>query len=482
MPEKSRRSEGALRERFSLKQLTYFEGSLCALMVSFGESSAYMFLAQAKISAMALGILSTLPLALGALAQAAVPRLFRFPSPVVLTLAAVCAQVAGLVIMGCALLPGTMHLPLMALGLCLYWGGGMSAAPPWQEWMSRLVASPQHNAFFAGRAGFVSLALLLSYLTVGWVLQGQLTEQRVAFLLFLAAVTRLCSLVLLLLHPRPVHMRGLLLPENLAVHAPARAQTSPLPVRLSVEPPINVSPVLSPALSRAAEANAGGNLPVVRLSMLCVVAFFFRFAVHTSAPFYGPYMLVELSLSEFVFACLNAAPLLVRFMMLKNWGKLLDEKQVYEGFCICLVGIIIIPSLWTVSSLVPYLFCIQLLSGVVWSGYELVSVLYVQSLFPGRIMQSLAMFLAAGSFGAVAGGFVGGLMRDAQTSYADVFHISGALRLVTGCFFLWYLRSCQVFRFRTLRIRSGVATLLSVRPVSVALSRLVSRRLFGRGL
>ena len=122
----------------------------------------------------------------------------------------------------------------------------------------------------------------------------------------------------------------------------------------------------------------------------------------------------------------------------------------------------------------PYwLSVLQIISGLSWAGFDLISILLVQNMYPRSITQKLGLYMAFSSIGSVAGGVIGGLILRATGSYHTLFAVSGILRLVTGFAFLWYLRRHHLFRFHDLHLKSGLATLMTVRPSIEAAAKIL---------
>lgn len=429
-----------------IKFLSYLDCAFFALMVGFGETIAVTFLASLKLSGVMLGLLTTLPPAIGAISQALIPNLLRKVSAVRLMLWSVAIQLVGLVGIGTVLLESPFSVGWLGFYLTLYWIGGMTAGSPWQEWLARLIPTRLHNSFFSARSAFMSLVMLSSYLVVGYFLNNRLTQDVVSTLIFVSIGFRLISFAALLAHPSPsVEKEEVAVPE----------------LRLD-----------SPHLT----ANSGAELS---LFALCALAFVHRISVCTSAPFFAPYMLQDLGMSTFLYFFINAVPLAVRVLFLRNFGRLLDEKRLYEGLVICTMGIALLPGLWALSSSPGSLVAWQALSGLVWSGFELLTVLFIQQLYPNSIMRSLALFSAAGSLGNAAGGYLGGYIRDLGYSYNELFEFSTLSRFVTGLALIAYLHRKEAFHFRKLEIYEGMTTILSIRPSLSLIGRLlpVSRSL-----
>lgn len=418
--------------------MSFYEGAFNTLMIGFGETVALTYLSSLQISGATLGILATVPPAMGAVCQALLPIVFKRQSVVSMTLASVVLQIVGLVLLGVSFFAPVLNVWHVGIAFTAYWIGGMCCGAPWQEWISHLVDGSIQNRFFARRAAFVSLVLLLCYVIVGFVLNNRLDKTWVSISIFAAALFRFFSFIMLYRHPRP--NQCLSEKKFLTGFSPWRERADAVPLALS-------------------------------LWHLSLIALVFRVAVCLSAPFFAPYMLQELQHSTLTYFSLTGIPLLVRVVFMTNWGRLLDEKRIFEGLLICILGIGTLPILWVLGSSNAILTVWQFLSGLFWSGYELMMLIFIQRLYPHAIMRTLAVFLAASSLGNAIGGYLGGLIRDAGFSYHDLFTLSTVMRLATGVVFLAYLRRCHAFRLRDLQLRAGMATVLSLQESRQAFSK-----------
>lgn len=425
---------------WSITRMSFVEGALSTLMVGFGETVALTYLSSLHMSGATLGILATVPPAIGAVCQAVMPFMFKRKSVVSITLAAVALQIVGLVLLGISFLAPTLNVWNVGIAFTAYWIGGMCGGAPWQEWISQLVDGSIQNRFFARRAAFLSLILLMCYFIVGFVLNNRLDKTWVSISIFAAVLCRILGFITLYRHPRPVQ-NGLTTEKKL---------------------PSGLSPW---------RERVTGQTLALSLWRLSLFAMAFRVAVCLSGPFFAPYMLQELQHDTLTYFSLTGIPLMVRVVFMANWGRLLDEKRIFEGLLICILGISILPILWVWGDSNSSLTVWQVLSGLVWSGYELMMLIFIQRLYPHAIMRSLAVFLAASSLGNAIGGYLGGYIHDQGYSYHDLFTLSTILRLATGVVFLAYLRRCHAFRLRDLQLRAGMATVLSLDESRQAFSK-----------
>lgn len=379
-----------------------------------------------------LALFMTVPAAFGALAQAFMTNIKRFCVDARrLALSAMAVQIAGLLLMAYSLILRNGHSSLMFIGQCMYWIGGMTSASPTQEILAHNVDPSFHNRFFSRRAMLMTVLTLVCNLSSAKILEGSLTNNLMATFLIVAAATRLISLSL--------------------VYVSAR----------------KITPVVVKSTETATEE------AVVSIIKLSLVMMLFRCAVNLSSPFYSTYMLQEIDLGFTVYSFLTALPLITKALCLTNWARLLDDNRKFEGLAIATFAIGAVPVMWAMNASTPWLSLLQVLSGLSWAGFDLISILLVQNMYPRSITQKLGVYMALSSLGSVAGGIIGGIILNLTSSYHLLFAFSGILRLLTGFGLLWYLRRHHLFRFKELRVKSGIATLMTVRPSIEAAAKIL---------
>jgi hypothetical protein len=410
----------------------YIEALCLGVTIGFSEVLLAIYYGSQDMDPVTLAVFITVPAALGALSQAALTNVRKFCSDAKrLALCAMAVQIAGLVIMAHSLAIRGGHSTWMFIGQCMYWVGGMTSSSPTQEILAHNVDASLHNRFFSRRAMLMTILTLVCNLSSARILETGLTNNVMAMFLLVAAGTRFISMSLIYLTAEKTHL-------NLSHSATV--------------PP---------------------DEAVVSIIKLSLVMMLFRCAVNLSSPFYSTYMLREIDLGFTIYSFLTALPLITKALCLTNWARLLDDNRKFEGLAIATFAIGTVPVLWAINESTPWLSFLQILSGLSWAGFDLISILLVQNMYPRSITQKLGVYLALSSLGSVAGGIAGGYILRLTDSYHTLFAFSGVLRLLTGFGLLWYLRRHHLFRFKDLRVKSGIATLMTVRPSIEAAAKIL---------
>jgi len=414
----------------------YIEALCQGLTIGFSEVLIIIWYSKQSTSAVHLGVMLTLPAAIGAITQALATKNFTHQkNPQRLASFSIAGQILGLATMAFALTLTQFAGFLLFVGQSLYWMGGMTAISPTQDILSKHVPLDEHNRFFCRRAALITVVTLLCNFTTAEFLGSELTASLLVQFIMVAAAARLISLMVINGKSAPLLLRSVNIQD--------------------------VQPLLSPEES------------IISIARLSLCMFLFRCTVNISSPFFSAFMLKDMQLSFGTYSLLTAIPLITKTFYMSKWAKLLDQNHKFEGLFLSIFTVGLIPIVWSLNHSLPMISALQVLSGVAWAGFDLISVLMIQHIYPRSVINKLGLFLALGSLGGVLGGVIGGLLFNAGFSYQNLFAISGAGRFATGFVLLWYLRRHQFFRFHKLKLRSGLNTLTPGSPALKTAAKLI---------
>src|SRR3990172_2392532 len=149
------------------------DGIAFSLMVGVGETYLPAFVLAAGLGEITAGLVSTLPMLVGASLQlvspAAVRRLGSHRRWVVLSARLQAASFVPLVV---GALSGGSDRAWVFVAAAAYWGFGMATGPAWNTWVSTLVPERRRARFFARRNRWCQAALLAGVLAGGALLEG----------------------------------------------------------------------------------------------------------------------------------------------------------------------------------------------------------------------------------------------------------------------------------------------------------------------
>jgi len=380
------------------RALSVADGMLHAVMLGVAESYLGALAVELGHRDVALALLITVPLVLGALAQLAAGPLTRWLGGRrrMIVAGATLQALSQLGLVAIALDQETALWPLLVVKT-LFWTSGAVIAPVWNAWMVSLTEARTRERWFAWRSAAVHLALVCAYLGAGFFLDharhlGALFRG-FAILYGVGIVARLTSAVLLRLHADPP-------PEAQGQDAPAGSG------------------------ARLRRALTAGEW---RVAMLVAGV---MFGAYFAVPFFTPYMLRELKLDFDTYALLTSVAILTKSLVFPFYGPLahwLGLRPVMVGS-----GLLVacLPLAWALVPTVPGLVVVEVFGGVAWAGFEFATFqLLLQGSPASCRVEFFSLASSATGLAQLAGALAGSAaLTGLDLSYREVFMVSAALR------------------------------------------------------
>jgi len=403
------------------RSLSVLDGALHAVMLGATESYLGAMAVELGHRDVALSVLVTVPLAIGALSQLASPALVRALG------GERRAVVAGVVVQALThaaffaiAVTETRSLGPLLGAKVLYWISASSHTPAWSSWMTRLVPARIRGRFFAGRLWVYHAVLLVVFVSAGLFLRG--AADRGAVLLGFGAL----------------HVVSLL----------ARLGGAAVISRQSTfgEPAARARPRLSTVLARGR-----WRVAVFSALLLC--------GAQLAVPFFTPYMLERLELDLAQFAALSAVSIAAKGVAFPLCRRLSSRVGPRRLLALSGLGIALVPLVWFATTDLRVIAASQVLGGMAWAGFELTALQLLMSDAPEDApVEFYALANALSGLTQVAGALCGGwLMRSGALDYEEVFLASAAGRATA------LLALLVVPKIRR-RPRVVVGRLTSVRP------------------
>ena len=416
------------------------DGACWALMTGTAEWQFVLFALAIGLSEVQAGLVSTVPILLGALLQLVTPWGVRHVGSIRRWVW--CAAL----IQACAILPliagalwGEMPWWLLYASISLYWGAQYATAPPWQAWFTSLVPSAIRARFTTFRNRFVQGALSIGILVSlilqageakGWILDA------FAVVFFVSFCARVVSSICL-----------------------SRQSEAEEGLVEKIEPP-------SPEVARRYFQDRR-----TRQLLLYMLAFFL--SIFVSGSFLVPYMREQLSFEYWqitlIFFCMIGTKVLVLPWVghfAKRYGP---GKLLWVGA----IGIAPIAGLWLVSSSFWYLLALQILAASAWACWETATFLLVFDVIPAeRRTPVLTLYQLAQAGALTLGSLLGALVLEVLgedlTGYAALFLVGTSMRALT----LFMLASLEPSGLRLRhRVRVFLSAATGIRPDSVEVDR-----------
>jgi len=442
------------------------DGKAHAVMLGAGETYLAVFIIFLGATNLQVGVLATLPALLGALFQrAGVWVMERFNHRRAMLTSG--ALVQALTWFSIALVPffvtdSSRAVTIVILIFSLYFIISGLIAPAWNSLIGDMIPPEERGTFFGYRTQQTSIYIFASLLAAGLLIGiSEGTDYSLlsfTFICLVAAVARFISVFWFMRHDNP-------------------------PFAVSIEDRFSFWDFLKRS----------------RNSNFARFVFFLaamNFAGAIAFPYFTPYMLNDLGFSFIEFTAITSAMILAQFLTLRNWGSLSNSFGYRRIIGFCSWGIAIIPFFWLISGSFWYLVSVQLISGVMWAGYNLSAANFLfDAVSPpkrGRCAAYMGIINGIAIFaGSMAGGFLArGLPESFSLSTIGssvtstlllLFLISGVLRLLGAYFFLnrfVEVRDVEATTHRELVIR--IAHLrplhgMAFRPVNVAIRKTIDK-------
>jgi MFS family permease len=160
------------------------------------------------------------------------------------------------------------------------------------------------------------------------------------------------------------------------------------------------------------------------------------FAVNISGPFFAPYLLKDLGLSYFTFTLIHLVVSSVATLLtMPFWGKFVDKYGCVRTMSATIWTIPFIPVMWLISPSVYWLVFVQIISGIVWAGFNIASGAFTYAAVTKErmnlciaytsILNGVAVFV-----GALLGGVIASMHITFMNIFLFVFLVSGILRMI----------------------------------------------------
>jgi hypothetical protein len=361
------------------------EGTATNVMVGIGETYLPAFVLALTGSQLACGLVSTLPLVIGATLQLASPWLLRTCGSY-RRWVALCAavQAATFVPLLAAALTGRMPVVAVFALVALYWATGFGGSGPWNAWIETLVPARVRIRYFAWRTRVNQWGIVAGFLAGGIALQAAdrlgIPLAVFALLFFLAAASRFVSVGLLSLQREP-------------------------------QPPPSGPAMSLRAIFRALSTGENGRLLLYLMAA--------QAAVQIAGPYFNPFMLSELHFSYTIYAIVICTATVAKIYFLPTVGRIADRVGVRRVFWMSAVASVFVPALWLLSNNWMYLVGVQVISGMAWCAFDLATLLlFIETIPRQKRVDVLAFFNLANSVAMAGGSLLGaGILSALGTGY-----------------------------------------------------------------
>jgi MFS family permease len=315
-------------------------------------------------------------------------------------------------LLGLALMPyfpGPSRIAaLMSLLVALAVLGGL-ATPMWGSLMCEYLPPARRSSYFGWRNRFVGGAATLSSVAAGLLLQLSGHRVLLGFLVIflLAAAARTCSWHYL---------------------------------KAMYEPREHPAPAPDPSCFQGADKN---------FRRFILYYGVMSFGISLFGPLFPIYLLRELGMSYATYTAMVLVSQLTMYWMMGRWGRSADRAGNMKVIQVTARCLPLTALLWMFSTHTFYMIGVQLLSGVIWAGYNLCTMNFVFDSVPGKMrLHASAWFNTVNGVAVFVGATFGGqllavLPPIAGRSFYSLMLLSALARFIPGWFLFPRLREVR---------------------------------------
>ncbi len=390
--------------------ISIFEGSFWSIMIGLGEKYLSAFAVFLKATNTQIGLLTSLPILFSSLSQFFSPDLIeKFKSRKKLVILGVLINAFSWLLILSVFYLGKYKIYYLILFVTIYWVAGAIPYPAWNSWMGDLVSPEQRGSYF-GRRTKITVLIILIFTALGGILLDwfkiglEKPYAGFAAVFLVAMLARLGSALMM------------------------SKQYEPEMVKVEEEDKFSFFDFLKQAPFR----NYG--LYTIFLTLM-------NFAVYISAPFFTAYMLYDLHFSYTQYMIILSVPLVAKYFSLPIWGKFSDQYGNKKIMSLTGYLMPIVPILWIFSTNYYFLICAEIVSGVVWAGFDLSTFNFIfDSTTPQKRARCVSYLSITTGIMVFLGTMLGSLIIDYNnlfwTKYYLAFLVSGVLRVFISAILL----------------------------------------------
>lgn len=292
----------------------------------------------------------------------------------------------------------------------------MFVAPGWLSWMSEIVPARIRGRYFGKRNIAIAVSTIIATVAGGKILDifRASNREHLGFTIILASGCLFALTAAFLLHRIPETGSRQGGPEH--------------------NPSILLEPFKDSNFRR-----------------LLKVFFIWNIAIGTAAPFFAPYMLINLKMTFTLISIYSAIGAIAAIMFNRPWGILIDKFGSRPVLVFCAFGIGAIPFIWYLPT--PETLWIlgfeSIYSGILWAGFNLAAFTIPIANSPAEKRTSylsiLSMITGLGFFiASLSGGIILEMLSGIKfplyqlmiINYHLIFALSGILRIASAFLFL----------------------------------------------
>jgi MFS family permease len=496
--------------RRNLRNCT-IDGVIYSVMFGVGETYLAAFAIALGLGDVVAGLVASVPVAVGAILQLAVPAGVRWlGSQRRWVMLCAIVQATSFVPLIIGALVGRMPAAVLFLMATLYWAAAISAGPAWNTWIGTFIPRRVRAHYFGFRWRVCNMGTVTGLAIAGLILYGfatpidydwkqtagpdvVLSDPQAARPTFTAPnPDRLVVMVFDPgLHDRP-EARGAVSREHTVSYTVGPAGSPELTIGRRLEPGEEVQ------LTAPGTGGRESDWPPRAFAVLFLIAAVCRYSclrflattseptpipdrarvvpfaellgrlrhgndgrlllfmvcmtagVQIAQPFLNPYMLTQVNLPPFGYSLLLATAFLGKIVSPPMFGRFARRFGASRLLWVGGLGLIPLSAMWMLSGSFWYLLAAQFVSGTLWAAYELATFLLLFETIDERERTSVLTTFNVCNFGAMfAGAGLGGLLLRTLGEDHRAYMILFGVSFIARAFTVILLARIAPFRLTT---------------------------------
>ena len=157
-------------------------------------------------------------------------------------------------------------------------------------------------------------------------------------------------------------------------------------------------------------------------------------------------------------------------------GRNSSDLRPFIGLQISCIGIAFIPALWVYLPNFWLYAALELVSGMLWGGFELCTILILQRFLVRNTLRMMGLHMSLMSAASVVGALTGSWLIKTQANYHSLFMISSGARMMIAAMMVIIFLRIPATRTRLVVYGQYLTTVLSLRPSFANVGRMIWAR------
>ncbi|MBD3155236.1 MAG: MFS transporter [Candidatus Aenigmarchaeota archaeon] len=164
------------------------------------------------------------------------------------------------------------------------------------------------------------------------------------------------------------------------------------------------------------------RMPKTNFGKFVIFFTLMTFSVNIAAPYFSVYMLKDMGLNYFTYTAILSVSKITSFIFIGIWGKYSDFFGNRKIMALTGSILFLLPALWALSTNVIYLISVQILSGFLWSGFNISTFNFIFDVVsPSKRVRCVSYLNVLNGLAIFLGASLGSLLMSFSTPFWSSF-------------------------------------------------------------